>query len=67
MSKVAVITSTDGTRFDILKESVAAVMKRRDGRAIAFTTCGAITLGTVTESSDQLRELLMGAEDDETL
>ena len=60
MSKIATVINANGDRFDILKESVAAVMKCRSGGTVVFTTGGKITLGLVAESADQMKEMLMG-------
>jgi len=65
MSKVVTINDPYGNRFDILKRSVAGILMQRNGTAVVFTTGGKITISNVMETADELREMLLGGEDDD--
>jgi len=65
MSKVVTLTDSYGNRFDILKGSVAGILMQRNGNAVIFTTGGKITINNVLHTADELREMLLGGEDDD--
>ena len=65
MSRVVTITDPYGNRFDILKGSVAGILMKTNGTAIIFTTGGKIAIDGVMYTADELREMLLGGEDDD--